>query len=309
MTTVKRSKLKKTIIAIEARRSKHPDAPRLKLSQDPKLQRIRQARDKLLVESLQAAGLDTCKIAALGEQHDAALRRATDKYRAEAIRRSRKKGTHYSSVMGQCKAIRDAADDTTSVSLPKPFLIWATPRSNILSDSQIAPSDSWAKFRISSSGNDSHKVSFYFLWTNPFANGVFIDPFAFVIATGYLHADADRSYLTPKIANVSAQAEFFLWQWWLPAPAPILSASSFLGGVSAIAEYFQTDSKSQSVSAGVKLDAGSFFVTSYSTALFEVAISISFDSNNEGTALADFESGNFNVTCPLVAFSVVQSPF
>src|SRR6266550_8648306 len=147
MATVKKSKLKKTVIAIEARRSKHPDAPRLKLGQDPKLRRVRQARDKLLVEFLQAGGLDTRKMAALGEQHDAALRRATDKYRAEAIRCSRKKGTHYSSIMGQCKAILDAADETDSVSLPKPFLIWATPRSNILSDSQTAPSDSWAKFR------------------------------------------------------------------------------------------------------------------------------------------------------------------
>lgn len=309
MGTVKKSELKKRIIAIEARRSKQPEAPRLTLGRDPKLQRIREARDKLLVEFLQSAGLDTRKIAALGEQHDAALKGVTDKYRAETIRRAGKKGTHYSSVMGQCKAILDAADETDSVSLPKPFLIWATPRSNILSDSQTAPSNSWAKFQISSSGNDSYKVSFYFLWTNPFGNGVFIDPFAFVIATGYLEADADRSYLTPKIVNASAEADFFFWQWWLPAPAPLLSASASLGGVSAIAEYFQTDSKSQSIAAGVKLDAGSFFVPSYSTAIFEVAVSVSFLSYEEGTALADFESGNFNVTCPLVAFSVVQSPF
>ena len=302
------SKLKKTIIAIEARRSKHPDAPRLKLGQDPKLQRIRQARDKVLVEFLQAAGLDTRKVDALGQQHDAELRRAVDKYRAEAIRRSRKKGTHYSSVMGQCKAILDAADQADSVSLPKPFLIWATPRSNILSDSQTAPSDSWAKFRVSSSGDDSNKVSFYFLWTNPSANGVFIDPFAFVIATGYLEADADRAYWLVNVANVSAEAAFSLWQWWLPAPAPILSASASLGGVSAVAEYFQSDSESKSIAAGVRLDAGTFFVPSYSTAVFEVAVSISFYSDT-GTAVADFESGNFNVTCPVVAFSVLQSPF
>src|SRR5215471_8025751 len=80
MRTIKKSKLKKAIIAIEARRSKRPDAPRLKVGQDFKLQRIRQTRDKILVEFLRAGGLDTRKVAALGKQHDAALRRVIDKY-------------------------------------------------------------------------------------------------------------------------------------------------------------------------------------------------------------------------------------
>jgi hypothetical protein len=308
MANTNESKIKKEIVAIEARRSKHPDAPRLKLGEDPKLQKIRQAQNKLLVEFLQSAGLDTRKVAALGKQHDAELRRAVDKYRAEAIRRSRKKGTHYSSVMGQCKTILDASDQTNSVSVVKPFLIWATPRSNILSDSQVAPSDSWAKFRVSSSGDESYKVSFYFLWTNPFANGIVIDPLTFVIATGYIEADADRAYWLANVSNVGAEAEFYLWQWWQQSQAPILSATASLGHVSAVAEYFQTDSESKSIAAGVKLDAGTFFVPRYSTAVFEVAVSISFYSDS-GTAVADFESENFNVTCPVVAFPVLQTPF
>ena len=189
----------------------------------------------MLVESLQAAGLDTHRLAALGKQHDAELRRAVAKYRAEAVRRSRKRGPHYLSVLGQCKVLVDAADQTTSVSLTKPFLIWATPRSNILSNSQVAPSDSWAKFRVSSSGEDSYRVSFYFLWTNPYNTFVVIDPITFVIAAGYIEADADRSYLTPNVSNVSVDAEFSLWQWWLPSPEPILSASASLGHKSAVA--------------------------------------------------------------------------
>jgi hypothetical protein len=308
MAKINKSKIKKALVAIEARRSKYPDAPRLKLGEDPKLRKIRPARDKLLVEFLQSAGLDTRKLAALGKQHDTELKRVIDKYRAEAIRRARKKGAHYSGVMEQCKAILEASDDTNSVSLVKPFLIWATPRSNILSDSQVAPSDSWAKFRVSSSGDESHKVSFYFLWTNPFANGVVISPFSFVIATGYIEADADRAYWLANVSNVGAEADFYLWQWWEPSSAPILSASASLGHVSALAEYFQTDSESESIAAGVRLDAGTFFVPRYSTALFEVAISVSFYSDS-GTAVADFESGNFNVACPVVAFPVVQTPF
>ena len=308
MANPKESTIKKAIIAIADKRSKHPDAPPLKLAQDPKLRKIRQARNKVLVESLQAAGLDTRRLAALGKQHDAELRRAVAKYRAEAVRRSRKRGPHYLSVLGQCKVLVDAADQTTSVSLTKPFLIWATPRSNILSNSQVAPSDSWAKFRVSSSGEDSYRVSFYFLWTNPYNTFVVIDPITFVIATGYIEADADRSYLTPNVSNVSVDAEFSLWQWWLPSPEPILSASASLGHKSAVAEYFQTDSQSESIAAGVRLDAGTFAVPASSTVVFEVAIPISFYSDS-GTALADFESGNFNVACPVVAFPVVQLPF
>jgi hypothetical protein len=308
MANINESKIKKAIVAIEARRSKHPDAPRLKLGEDPKLQKIKQARNKLLVEFLESAGLDTRKVDAIGKQHDTELRRAIDKYCAEAIRRSRKKGSYYLSVMSQCKALVAAADQAGSVSVAEPFLIWATPRVNILSDWQIAPSDSWAKFKVSSSGDDSYKVSFYFLWTNPNINGVVIDPFTFVIATGYIEADADRAYWLANVSNVGAEADFYLWQWWDQSQAPILSASASLGHVSALSEYFQADTESQSIAAGVRLDAGTFFVPRGSTAVFEVAISTSFYSDS-GTAFADFESGNFNITCPVVAFPVVQTPF
>ena len=112
----------------------------------------------------------------------------------------------------------------------------------------------------------------------------------------------------PNVSNVGAEADFYLWQWWDQSQAPILSATAFLGHVSAVAEYFQTDSQSQSIAAGVRLDAGTFFVPRNSTAVFEVAVSTSFYSDS-GTASADFESFNFNVTCPVVAFPVVQTPF
>jgi len=83
MAKISASKIKKAIVAIEAQRSKYPDAPRLKFGEDPKLRKIKHDRNKLLVESLESAGLDTRKLSALGKQHDTELRRALDKYRAQ----------------------------------------------------------------------------------------------------------------------------------------------------------------------------------------------------------------------------------
>jgi hypothetical protein len=308
MARISTSEIKKAIIAIEAQRSNDPDAPRLQLGENPKLQKIKQARNRLLVESLESAGLDTRKLSALGKQHDTELRRATEKYRAEAIRRSRKKRAYYSSVISQAKAIVALDNPNTFGSVAQPFLIWATPRSNILSDSHYAPSDSWAKFRVSTSGDETHKVSFYFLWTNPNSNGVVIHPFAFVIATGFIEADADRAYFLVNTSNAGAEADFYLWQWWDQSQAPILSATASLGHVSAVSEYFQADTKSQSIAAGFILDAGTFFVPGGSTTVLESAVSVSFNSNT-GTASADFESGNFNLTCPGVVFPITQTPF
>jgi hypothetical protein len=308
MAKISESTIKKAIIAIEAGRAKHPEAPPLKLAEDPKLRMIRKDRDKLFVEFLQSAGLDMRKVAALGEQHDTQLGRLVDKYRTDAGRRSRKKGTHYLSVMGQCKTLVAASDDTNSVSIVKPFLIWATPRSNILSDSQYADSDSWAKFKVSSSGDETHKVSFYFLWSNPFGNGVVIDPLTFLIATGYIEAHADRMYLFANVSNATATAQFYLWQWWDQSQAPILSASEQIWHVDAVGEYFQTGTTGKYLAAGLRLGAGQFFVPRYSTAVFEVAVSVDFYSDT-GTAYADFESFNYNVTCPVVAFPVLQTPF
>jgi hypothetical protein len=302
------SKIKNAIIAIEAERAMNPDAPRLKLGENSNLQRIRQAKNGLLVEFLEKAGLDTRKLSALGKKHDIELKRATAKYHAEAIRRARKKGAYHRSVMDQAKAIVAITDPNAFASVVEPFLIWATPRSNIISDSQVAPTNSWVKFRVSSSGDDTYKVSFYFLWSNPNTHGVVIDPFTFVIATGFIEADADRAYWLANVSNVGAEVDFYLWQWWDQSQAPILSATASLGHVSAVSEYFQTDTESQSIAAGVMLDAGTFFVPGGSTAVFEVAISTSFYSD-DGTAFADFESGNFNITVPLISFPIVVTPF
>jgi hypothetical protein len=161
---------------------------------------------------------------------------------------------------------------------------------------------------VESGGEGSEKVSFYFLWTNPSNTFAFINPFTFVIATGYIETDADRAYWSANTSNVAADAQFYFWQWWQPSSAPLLSASTSLGAQSAVAEYFQTDSRSQSIAAGVRLDAGTFAVPPYATAVFEVAVTVSYLCNT-GNSIADFESGNFNVTCPLVASPVVQSPF
>jgi len=308
MAKINVSKFKKAIIAIEAERARYPDAPHMKLGENPKLQKIRQVKNELLVESLEKAGLDTRKLAAVGKQHDVELKRATDKYRAEAIRRSRKKGAYYSSVMSQANAIVALDDPNRFASVAEPFLIWATPRSNIISDSQYAPAGSWAKFKVSSSGDETYKVSFYFLWSNPNTHGVVIDPFTFVVATGFIEADADRAYWLANTSNAGAEADFYLWQWWDQSQAPILSATASLGHVSALSEYFQADTESKSIAAGFILDAGTFFVPGGSTAVFEAAVSVSFESNT-GTASADFESGNFNVTCPGVVFPVTQTPF
>jgi hypothetical protein len=40
-------------------------------------------------------------------------------------------------------------------------------------------------------------------WTNPNTNGVVIDPCTFVIATGYIEADADKAYWLANVSNVS----------------------------------------------------------------------------------------------------------
>ena len=42
--------------------------------------------------------------------------------------------------------------------------------------------------------------------------------------------------------------------------------------------------------------------------MFEVATIIDY-SNYNGTATVDFETGNFNVACPLVSFPVLELPF
>jgi len=286
-------------------------------AQYPKLSNSQRAGEELFSEFFRKAGLDVKKLGALQEQHNTELRRILDKQKADAIKRaSRAKDTVHSSISSQSQALELLAANKPFfqfpfITLDKPFLIWATPHSNIISDSTIAPFNSWAKISVDSTQSSGFdKLSFYFLWDNPSDFYAVINAATFMSASGHLEATAYGGLSgidpTSRYSDLGVSANFALWAWWVQPPTPTPYATQIFTSISASASFWD-NSESASVSDGFNLDKTLFLVPPKGVVVFEVTFAVGY-SNGHGHVVADFESGDFKVGCPVVVVSLLTSP-
>jgi hypothetical protein len=305
--------LKKAIVAVEAERSKNPPAFRPDRRQRAALQKGRRESEAMVSAFLTGAGLDLKKFQALQEQRSADLERMVAQHKAEAVRRAaEQQHTLQSSITAQAKTLRDlAARDGffpyPSFTLDTPFLIWSIPLQEI-SDSAAVAFGSWAKFKFATSQyRGPQKFGFYFYWVNSFSDYAVINAATFMSATGHLKAHAPWT-VGVNTSWVEAYAFLNLWLGWPTDVISVQEDGAFLGSTGAFASTFTGgDTESTSVSSGVSLGTTMFAVPPGQVVVFEVALLLQYE-NDSGDIEADFESGAFQIACPVVVFSLLNSP-
>jgi len=312
MKTISTAELKKAILAVEAERLKHPAPFRPDRAQRATLQKSRRASDKMVTGFLKEAGLDLKKFQALQEQRSVELERMVAKQKTDALRHAaQRKGTLYSSVAAQSKALGDLSARSDffpypTFTLATPFLIWTIPLADI-ADSAAVPFGSWAKFDFKSSQSGTQKVGFYFYWPNPYGDYAVINAATFMSATGHLRSHAPWGWGT-NTSEVQATALFNLWFGWPTGVTSSTYASAWLGRSGALSTSFiGPDVEGTSISSGVSLSTTMFAVPPGDVVVFEVALELDYD-NDSGNIDADFASGDFQIACPVVVFSLLNNP-
>jgi hypothetical protein len=314
MKEISTAELKKAIVAVETERLKHPATFRPDRAQRAALQKSRKESEKAVSAFLRKAGLDLKGFQALQERRSAELERMVAKHKADAIKlAASRKGTLYSSIAAQSKALGDLASRSDffpypSFTLDTPFLIWSIPLADI-SDSAAVPFGSFAKFKFKTSQTITQKVGFYFYWPNPYQDYAVINAATFFSATGHLTAHAPWTFWSNS-SEVYAYADFNLWFGWPTAVTSSNCASAFLGSTGAMgAGTTGGDTQGTSVSSGVSLNTTMFAVPPNTVVVFEVAIELDCSvDDSDGYIEADFESGDFRIACPVVVFSLLNSP-
>lgn len=317
MAKISKSELKRALIAAEMKRSKYPTSLRPDPAQHPKLLGSQRAAEKMFEAFFRQAGFDAKKFGVLQKQHNIELRRILDKQNADAAKRaSRAKDTVHSTITNQSKTLEFLAASKPffpfpMVTLDKPFLIWASPRSNIISDSNIEPFNSWAKIKVDSTKSSGiDKLSFYFIWDNPSDFFAVINASTFMSASGHCEVTAHGGLSgidpTTRYSYLGVSAAFALWEWWKQPPVPTPYATQMFASLAASASFWD-NSDSVSVSDGFGLDKTFFIVPPRGVVVIEVALQVSY-SNGHGHIVADFESGGFKVGCPVVVVAILTSP-
>jgi hypothetical protein len=313
MKTISEAALKKAIVAAEAERAKHPVALRPDRAELVKLRKGRRTSEKMVAEFLTQAGLDIKQFQSLQEQRSAEIEHVVERQKADALERaSRVQDTLHSSILDQSKALGDlgARGDffpNPSFTLGRPFLIWTTPLLS-LDSSSVASFGSWAKFKYATSNlGGGQKIGFYFFWRNPFSDYAVINAATFMSAIGHLRSHAPWNFGV-NISGVTAWALFGLWHGFPNNPTSDEYARQYLGQTAAFGSTTSGgETNGASVSAGANLHKTMFAVAPGTYVVFEVAISIDYE-NDEGDIEADFASGGFRIWCPVVVFSLLNSP-
>jgi hypothetical protein len=303
--------LRKRILAVEADRAKMPPALRPDRSAQAKLRKSRAAADKLMLRWMTRSGVDVDKLRAAHEARDVELDRLVETHKRDALRQAAKlRNKLHPGVAGQVKALSEVTGrrdffPNPTFTLDTPFLIWSHPLLDL--ESQAAPFDSWAKFRHRSSQyQGTQKVSFYFYWANPFSDFAVIDATTFVSASGHLKSHAPWGWV--NTSWIDAYARFGLWFGSPREIDPVDYADCWLGSTGAFGSTFTGgDTNSIGISAAFQLSRTKFAVPPNAVVVFETALALIYE-NDEGDIDADFESGDFRVACPLVVFSLLNSP-
>lgn len=303
------SEIKKSILLAEERNAKNDILPQ---RDGAKLTKIRQRTEQMGTEWMRTSGLNLAKLQAEHKKRETELERLVAKHKTDALRLAgRQKNKLAAEIAGQSKALHALASKADffphpSFSLATPFLIWATPSLQL--DSTIAPFDSRAKFKLKTSASQGRqKVSFYFYWPNPFSDFAVINATTFMSASGHLKSHASWG-ATVNTAEVSAFARFGIWFGVQNDLNATDYVSHFLGRSGALSTWMTGgDTNGRSVSSGSSLSRSMFAVPPGNVAVFDVCLLLDYAIDG-GDIEADFQSGDFKIACPVVVFSLLNSP-
>lgn len=261
-------------------------------------------------------GFDQESFERLRAQSDAELLRVHEAAHTEAIKNS---GRASAEILSQLASRRKAFETFTSPkpffeTIDSPFLIWASP-TNMLSDSQIEPWKSRAKFGFRSEADQGFReVSFYYLWQNPSDRFAVVNVDGYLILNGFCRAHQSGGYFPGnRTTSISIGGAMSLFEWWnqpptQPLPQNDQSLRLFVLKTNA-GQGFGGDSStvSQHVFRGCDLRYTLFLVPPFGVTVIEVTAQISHSSGQDGShnVLVDFESGDFNAISPFVLIATL----
>ena len=304
--------LKERILAVEAERLKNAPELRPDRGARSRLQKSRASTEKMMSRWMTGAGLDIDKLRSTHEARESELGRLVEAHKRGALAQAAKlRNKLHPGVAGQVKALSALAKKTDffpnpTFTLDTPFLIWSNPLIDV--ESQAAPFDSWAKFKYKTSQyQGTQKVSFYFYWPNPFSDFAVINATTFVSASGHLKSHAPWGFWV-NTSWVAAYARLGLWFGVPREVNPVGYTEQWLAHTGAYGSATTGgDTNSTGVSAGMQLSQTMFAVPPSTVVVFEVALAVTFE-NDDGDIEADFQGGDFRIACPLVVFSLLNSP-
>jgi len=199
--------------------------------------------------------------------------------------------------------------------LNKPFLIWANPPSS-LEESEIVPSNSWAKGRMRSDHRHvivGFQISFYYLWTNPRDTYLLADVHAYLTFNGYAFVTADSGFFPneQRYAKARVTGSLFILEWWnQPPTSPPGQASQQITAANLSVDTSGWDNPGAigggRIFRGYDLSYTQLIAPPGGTVVFRVLVNVFIETGTGGSAEVDFASGDFQVGSPAILVQILS---
>lgn len=249
-------------------------------------------------------------------ERDAQLTLLSNRERQIAIDQSK---ANYERVLSTVAAYGQAIEKLTAyaggdtrprIFLNTPYLIDADSDVAIES-SHIEPSKSRAKFRVESAmTNETHELSFRFLWQNPSAGYVVVNVNAYLVLHGRAEVKSSGGFFAGnRFSRVVVGASLRLAEWWNQPPTtpawhpdssrvaldlPCYSGTTFDDDAFAAADIYR----------GYDMPYSMLLLPPGESVGIDVTPTI-WSRNGQGRVKVDFASGGYEVACPGVLVTIL----
>jgi hypothetical protein len=314
--TIDTSRLKAAVDAVKDR--DRPEIHRLRLAQQAKLAKLRRGLGKQIRPLFTGASFDAGKIDKALAQHQAEMRDALQKEKADAAKHH---ATAASSRLSGIANTRQALEHiqlqpyvTTPMPLMTPYMIYATPV-GMIHDSHVEPWNSWAKFTYSNdqeTDNGSAVLNFYFTWHNRSDYLAVLNCSTALLINGIIEATGDTGWFTSGAAslNLDAILTVFVGQTtinWQPMQRIRMGSVYAEGGQSPIGSG---GIQSENIVGAYNLACNDIQVPAGEFVVFEVACSATWWIQEGGSIVLDFDfdPGAYKVMCPVLQADLLTQP-
>ena len=272
------------------------------------------AAGQLFESFLTKIGFETEKFEKIRAQNLAELRGISEKQHKDAITES----VPANQVLRNSTLARLKTIEQLGTTIPSPYyILLKTPifiipsHDFILDSSQVAPLDSWGKFKIASETTGTDVLSFYFLWTNPSDKYAVINVDGFLIFNGNWNAGQNGGlFAGDSYGDLEITANLRLYEWWNQPPTqPTVQPDQTIEVLNVSNDQDSWDNLGEvdagAVFRGHDLKYGLFVMPPQGSVVIEVAATIQYWCQNGGISV-DFESGDFEIACPFVSIAILS---
>lgn len=261
------------------------------------------ARDDaaLARSELQAGGFDFDRLDALAAERSKIRRERIDQAHRRAVEASE-------AVARRLEALTPTIAlpaDPMNVIIDRVTFIRSFTGGGVVVDSEIGSLDSWARYRLDSSGDaitgsGTGRLSFFTLWQNPRSEQVVVTAGARLVVNAHLSVDAQWNgvaswFIGGSEARATVRARTTVWALWDSTVKSIVH-DRILADAGATGGFFGGDD-SASIAFNEFLPASGFTVPASANILVEVELLTEWVATG-GSVRLDAEGGSFRVSVP-----------